>query len=104
MFFIAENKQTPVLSQKPTNNVNLGAADNTAAAINANNLTSNTFTGGFKPPDYIENPAELEEDLKINDDVRNFWELPYTEAGVPPLLTMPGIHTSTDLVFPIIFN
>lgn len=62
-------------------------------------LTATTFTGGFQPPDYIENPAELEEDFKISDDVRNFWEPPHTEPGVPPLLTMPGIQTSSDLVF-----
>lgn len=62
------------------------------------NLTSHTFSGGFKPPEYIENPGELEEDLKVPDQVRNFWEPPHTEPGVPPLLTMPGIQIANDLV------
>uniref|UniRef100_A0A1A9V575 TPR_REGION domain-containing protein n=1 Tax=Glossina austeni TaxID=7395 RepID=A0A1A9V575_GLOAU len=61
------------------------------------NLTSHTFSGGFKPPEYIENPGELEEDLKVPDQVRNFWEPPHTEPGVPPLLTMPGIQIANDL-------
>lgn len=66
--------------------------------FNPGNLTSNTFTGGFKPPEYVENPIELEEDSKISDETRNFWEPAHTEPGVPPLLTMPGIQTANDLV------
>ena len=94
--------QMPLTTQKP---VNLQSTVNTnnnssppAGVFNAGSLTSNTFSGGFKPPDYVENMAELEEDTKISDNVRNFWEPPHTEPGVPPLLTMPGIQTPNDLV------
>ncbi|XP_013099869.1 trafficking protein particle complex subunit 12 isoform X2 [Stomoxys calcitrans] len=69
-----------------------------ATTGNAVNLTSNNFTGGFKTPEYIENQAELEEDLKMPDDVRNFWESPASQSGGQPLLlTTPGIQTATDL-------
>ncbi|XP_036326771.1 trafficking protein particle complex subunit 12 [Rhagoletis pomonella] len=63
------------------------------------NLTANTFSGAFKAPEYIENPADGEDDLKVPDYVRNFWE-PASSDSVgtrPPLLTTPGIQTPTDL-------
>lgn len=91
----------PLQTTMPVNNSNTpttNSSTTTGGGFQPGNLTSNTFTGGFKPPDYIENPAELEEDLKISDDIRNFWEPPHTEPGVPPLLTMPGIQTANDLV------
>lgn len=69
-------------------------------ALGAAALSSTTFTGGFKTPEYIENQAELDEDLKIPDDVRNFWEpaTPQNQNNQSPLLTTPGIETATDLV------
>ncbi|TMW41020.1 hypothetical protein DOY81_013899, partial [Sarcophaga bullata] len=93
--------QIPPTTQKPANlqttiNTNTNSSP-PAGVFNAGSLTSNTFSGGFKPPDYVENMAELEEDSKISDNVRNFWEPPHTEPGVPPLLTMPGIQIPNDL-------
>ncbi|XP_067643902.1 trafficking protein particle complex subunit 12 isoform X2 [Eurosta solidaginis] len=66
------------------------------------NLTANTFSGAFVAPEYIENPNDGEDDLKVSDYVRNFWEPATTEtsAGMSmrlPLLTTPGIQTPTDL-------
>lgn len=64
------------------------------------NLTANTFSGAFKAPEYIENALDGEDDLKVSEHVRNFWEPANCEHGGirPPLLTTPGIQTSNDLV------
>ncbi|XP_005180700.1 trafficking protein particle complex subunit 12 isoform X1 [Musca domestica] len=88
--------QVPLMGTTPGGNT-VSSNVQPAAASTGVNLTSNTFTGGFKTPEYIENQAELEEDMKIADDVRNFWETPVTPNGHPPLLTTPGIQTATDL-------
>lgn len=63
------------------------------------NLTANTFSGAFKAPEYIENALDGEDDLKVSEHVRNFWEPANCEHGGirPPLLTTPGIQTSNDL-------
>ncbi|KAI8115946.1 hypothetical protein FF38_07283 [Lucilia cuprina] len=90
---LAATVTNPLQTAMPTANPTPPAA----SLSQSNNLTSTNFSGGFKPPDYIENLAEMEEDSKICDDVRNFWEPPHTEPGVPPLLTMPGIQTAKDL-------
>lgn len=63
-------------------------------------LMSSTFNGSFKQPEYIET-GEIEDDLKVPDDVRNFWEPPFTEPGIPPHLTMPGVMSANDLSDPI---
>lgn len=35
----------------------------------------------------------------MTDDIRDMWKPSCTEAtGIPPLLTMPGVQLSTDLV------
>lgn len=34
----------------------------------------------------------------IGDDIRDFWKPAIIEIGIPPLLTMPGIQTTIDLV------
>ncbi|XP_075161705.1 trafficking protein particle complex subunit 12-like isoform X2 [Haematobia irritans] len=84
----AGNGQQTNAAQVPTSTP--GSQSNMA------NLTSNTFTGGFKPTEYIENQAELDEDMKIPDDVRNFWETPTLQCD-DQMPTMPGIQTATDL-------
>ncbi|XP_055856607.1 trafficking protein particle complex subunit 12 [Episyrphus balteatus] len=63
-------------------------------------LMSATFNGSFKTPEYIET-GEIEDDLKVPDEVRNFWEPPFTEPGIPPHLTMPGVMSPNDLPDPI---
>ncbi|XP_037908768.1 trafficking protein particle complex subunit 12 [Hermetia illucens] len=63
-------------------------------------LTHNNFNGSFQAPDYFENP-ELEEDIRVSEDVRNFWLPPHTEPGIPPLLTLPGVLSPNDLSDPI---
>lgn len=102
------NQMTPAV-QKPVNTLQTTVTSNSnptppAGVFNAGSLTSNTFSGSFKPPDYVENIAELEEDSKISDNVRNFWEPPHTEPGVPPILTMPGVQTPNDLVKKFIYK
>nr|XP_019530015.2 trafficking protein particle complex subunit 12 [Aedes albopictus] len=37
----------------------------------------------------------------IPDNVRDLWELPVVEPGVPPSLTMPGVSVATDLNDPV---
>lgn len=39
--------------------------------------------------------------LPVTDDVKDFWESPNTEPGIPPLLTMPGVQSANDLADPI---
>lgn len=41
--------------------------------------------------------------INVSDEVKDFWEPPYTEPGVPPLLTMPGVQSANDLVSTIAF-
>lgn len=38
------------------------------------------------------------ESESIPNEVRDFWETPIVEAGVPPILTTPGIMSADDLV------
>lgn len=40
----------------------------------------------------------------VPDEVIDFWEPPYTEPGIPPMLTMPGVQLSNDLVISFIRN
>lgn len=37
----------------------------------------------------------------VTDEVKDFWEPPHTEPGIPPLLTMPGVQSANDLADPI---
>lgn len=37
-------------------------------------------------------------DEQVSDDIRDFWKPAVIEAGIPPLLTMPGILGTADLV------
>jgi len=60
------------------------------------NMMSNTFTGFFQPPEFVETPETGEDAIKVTDEVRNLWELPReSESGK---LIMPGIHLQNDLV------
>lgn len=34
----------------------------------------------------------------VPDEVVDFWEPPVTEAGIPPMLTMPGVQLSSNVV------
>ncbi|XP_039488060.1 trafficking protein particle complex subunit 12 [Drosophila santomea] len=73
------------------------SASNTSTAAS---MMSNTFTGFFQPPEYVETPEAGEDSVKVSDDVRNLWELP-RENEPPGKLIMPGIHLQNDLVDPI---
>ncbi|KAH8405271.1 hypothetical protein KR222_001009 [Zaprionus bogoriensis] len=78
----------------------------TATANSSRNmLSSSTFTGSFQPPEYVEAAEADEEPIKVNDEVRNLWQLPVTssEAGSQAAkhLIMPGIHIANDLPDPI---
>lgn len=42
-------------------------------------------------------PASKQQ-INVQDEVKDFWEPPHTEPGVPPLLTMPGVQSPNDLV------
>lgn len=42
-------------------------------------------------------PTAVEED-SVPNDISDFWEVPIVEAGVPPILTTPGIMSPDDLV------
>ncbi|XP_052848851.1 trafficking protein particle complex subunit 12 [Drosophila gunungcola] len=65
----------------------------------SSNMLSNTFTGVFQPPEYVETPEAAEDSIKVSDEVRNLWELPReNETGK---LIMPGIHLQNDLTDPI---
>ncbi|KAH8294112.1 hypothetical protein KR054_008407 [Drosophila jambulina] len=59
------------------------------------NMMSNTFTGFFQAPEYMEAP-EAEDSVKVGEDVRSLWELP--RESEPGKLIMPGIHLQNDLV------
>ena len=32
------------------------------------------------------------------DNIKDMWEPPHVETGIPPLLTMPGVQSPNDLV------
>ncbi|BFF97350.1 trafficking protein particle complex subunit 12 [Drosophila madeirensis] len=65
---------------------------------NSNNMLSSTFAGFFQPPEFVETP-EVEEPIKVTDEVRNLWELP--RENDHSKLVMPGIHLQHDLPDPI---
>ncbi|KAH8378797.1 hypothetical protein KR009_001427 [Drosophila setifemur] len=70
-----------------------------ASASGATNMMSNTFTGFFQPPEYVETPEADFADFKVSEEVKNLWELPReNEHGK---LISPGIHLQSDLRDPI---
>lgn len=38
------------------------------------------------------------DEISVKDEVRDMWKPAYTEPGLLPQLTMPGVQLSTDLV------
>ncbi|XP_037938493.1 trafficking protein particle complex subunit 12 [Teleopsis dalmanni] len=90
---LANKESAGAPTQQPTNTAASNTRPNGASA--AVNISDSTFNGGFQPTEYVHNPAELAD--TVSDEVRNFWAPVVVEPGIPPMLTMPGIHSPNDL-------
>lgn len=62
------------------------------------NIAESVFKGSFAPIDYVECALATEDDYQIANDIRNLWQAPIMEPGVPPLITTPSIKTPNELV------
>ncbi|XP_030387046.1 trafficking protein particle complex subunit 12 [Scaptodrosophila lebanonensis] len=82
-------KDTPTQAQAQQTGASAGMqkSENT-------NMLATSFTGCFKPPEYVETNPDTEDDLKVSDDVRNLWDFQGKQSDS---LIMPGIHTPADL-------
>lgn len=84
-------------------------------------LDENTSTSSFGPSGMLSSGSGIttnidssnflgtslqQNEINVSDEVKDMWEPPHTEPGIPPLLTMPGVHSPNDLVtiMPIIFK
>lgn len=76
-----------------------------------NNSTTNQANSAFfddlstqSSSEIPTSPTAVDESDSVPNEVRDFWEAPVVEAGVPPILTTPGIMTPDDLVSLIFFS
>ncbi|KAH8256072.1 hypothetical protein KR026_006726 [Drosophila bipectinata] len=94
--FFDELTNKPKSKEAPADSGSTGSSNSASS-----NMMSNTFSGFFQPPEYVETPeVDTADFIKVSDEVRNLWELPTkNESGK---LIMPGIHLQNDLPDPIV--
>lgn len=62
------------------------------SGITTQNIDSSNFLG----------TSLQQNEINVSDEVKDMWEPAHTEPGIPPLLTMPGVHSPNDLVIKIL--
>lgn len=76
-----------------TNTSNFGPSGilSSGSGIITQNIDSSNFLG----------TSLQQNEINVSDEVKDMWEPAHTEPGIPPLLTMPGVHSPNDLSDPV---
>lgn len=64
-------------------------------------IKSNAPTNPSVNSDFLQSFQPNESSTNIPDEIKDLWEQPFIEAGIPPILTMPGVMIMDDLNDPI---